>query len=169
MTEPDFEHRTSDSVSIFLVIYFICVSTLYVPFRISSNRIWMGKQLCFEDVPLSICQFEQFYLLYCFLFGEVSQLHTHCLCSVMETVNSFIASLLTEVANSCPLPWKIVPMNLHMHFLLLLLVHFWLCTFEKKDLFLALPPFCHLQVRVFFPFQLNLLLFLRLHHILGLL
>ena len=47
------------------------------------------------------------------------------------------------------------------HFLLLLLVHVWLCTFEKNDLFLALPPFCHLQVRVFFPFQLNLFLFLR--------
>lgn len=48
------------------------------------------------------------------------------------------------------------------HFLLLLLVYFWLCTFEKNDLFLALPPFCHLQVRVFFPFRLNLLLFLRI-------
>lgn len=48
------------------------------------------------------------------------------------------------------------------HFLLLLLVHVWLCTFEKNDLFLALPPFCHLQVRVFFPFQLNLFLFLRI-------
>lgn len=29
------------------------------------------------------------------------------------------------------------------HFLLHLLVHFWLCPFEKNDLFLALPPFCH--------------------------
>lgn len=108
MTEPDFEHKTSDSVSVFLVIYFICVSTLYVSFRISSNRIWMGKQLCFEDVPLPICQFEQFYLLYCFLFGEVSQLHTHCFCRVTDCQQFYCqfvnrgGKFLSSALKNCP-------------------------------------------------------------------
>ena len=58
--------------------------------------------------------------------------------------------------------WGRKTFSYSFHFLLHLLVHFWLCTFEKNDLFLALPPFCHPQVRVFFPFQLNLFLFLRI-------
>lgn len=114
--QPELEYEASDSLPMFPVIHLICVNTPYVPFRISSNRIWMGKQFCSEDVSLPICQLKQFYFLYCFLFGEVSQLYTHYLYGGRKIVNCSMASLLIHGANFYPLPWKTVLISLQMCF-----------------------------------------------------
>lgn len=56
-------------------IYFLPVSPKQTPclspFRAPTDGVWVGEQLCSEDVPVPVCKFEQLYILHRFLSWKV--------------------------------------------------------------------------------------------------
>ena len=58
-------------------IYFLLRSP-YTPFlsplRAPTDRVWVGEQLCSEDVPVPVCEFEQLHVLHRFLPRKVGWL-----------------------------------------------------------------------------------------------
>lgn len=49
-------------------------NSCFSPLRAPTDRVWVGEQLCSEDVPVPVRKFEQLYILHCFLSRKVGWL-----------------------------------------------------------------------------------------------
>lgn len=71
-------------------------------YRAPTDRIWVGEQLCTQDVPVPVCKFEQLHILHRFLSRKVGPLPWDSTVPVYSEYNEW---LWKDVFFQTPMSW----------------------------------------------------------------